>query len=61
MSINLELIGNCLIALFLYNIIIKAFVQMVLNKVFENDSVKEVKKTFKEQLKEKLNKQDKQG
>ena len=54
MELDLNTVFNVIIAMFFYNIFIKAFSQTILTQIFKNDHIKEKKKTFKEKLKEKL-------
>jgi hypothetical protein len=57
--VNLEVIVNVLIAMFVYNIIIKAISAVLIKQIFDTkamqDATKEVKKTFAEKLAEKEN------
>ncbi len=50
-----KLILNVLIALFLYNLILKSIGASILKQLFKSDEFQKRKKTFKERLKEKLN------
>ena len=54
MELDLNTVFNVIIAMFFYNIFIKALSQTILTQIFKNDKIKEKKKTFKEKLKEKL-------
>jgi len=50
---NIETILNVIIGLFIYNIIIKAIGNVILDKAFNNEDTREtVKKTFQEKLQE---------
>lgn len=52
---NLELISNMLIALLIYNIILKAISGVIISSILNNTKTgSEVKKTYKELLEEKL-------
>mgnify|MGYP003655194652 CR=1 FL=1 len=54
MELDLNTVFNVIIAMFFYNIFIKAFSQTILTQIFKNNHIKEKKKTFREKLKEKL-------
>jgi len=54
MELDLNTVFNVIIAMFFYNIFIKALSQTILTQIFQNDNIKEKKKTFKEKLKQKL-------
>ncbi|MBC8321329.1 MAG: hypothetical protein H8E34_11450 [Bacteroidetes bacterium] len=58
MNIDVNLIGNVLIAMFLYNIVVRAFAATVIKQIMKSDVAQEKKKTFREELKKKL-KEDK--
>jgi hypothetical protein len=54
MELDLNLIGNFLVAIFIYNIIIEAFAATVMKWLLKSDVAKEIKKDFRELLREKL-------
>jgi hypothetical protein len=58
MNIDINLIGNCLIAVFLYNLIIETTVAVIIKHIFKKimrgGISKENKETFKDKLKKKL-------
>ncbi len=55
MNLDFNLILNFLVAIFFYNIILKTFATVLIKWVLSNnDTAKELKKTFKEKVFEKL-------
>lgn len=54
MKVDLNLIANVLIAMFLYNILIKAFAATLIGQIMKTDVAKEKKKSFREEIKKKL-------
>ncbi|NQY41965.1 MAG: hypothetical protein HRT87_01260 [Legionellales bacterium] len=54
MEIDLNVIFNTILAMFFYNIFIKAFTQTIMTQIFKNEHIKEKKKSFREKLKDKL-------
>ena len=57
MNIDINLIGNVLIAMFLYNMILKAIGAALIKQIMKGDVAQKKKKTFREELKKKLDKQ----
>lgn len=54
MGIDVNLIWNFLIAIFLYNIILKAIGATILKQFFKSDEIQEAKKSFNDKIKEKF-------
>ncbi len=54
MELDLNLIGNFLVAIFIYNAILKSIGIEFIKWILKSEPAKEAKKTFKERLKEKL-------
>ncbi len=59
MNIDVNIIVNVLIAMFSYNVILKAFAATVFKQIMKSDVAQERKKTFREELKKKLEDQEK--
>ena len=60
MNLDFNLILNFLVAIFFYNIILKTFAVVLIKwALSNNNTAKELKKTFKEKIKEKLDEQEK--
>ena len=55
MELDLNLIGNILIAIFIYNMVLKSIGATIIKYLLKSDTGKEYKKTFKDKLKDKLN------
>ena len=55
MQLDFDLIANILIAMFFYNIFLKAISATILKAMFNSEGGKKIKKTFKERIDEKLN------
>ena len=60
MKIDVNLIFNIVIGLFIYNIILKALGSVILNRFLDTDTMKEKKKSFQEKLKEKMEESENQ-
>ena len=54
MKIDINLIGNILIAMFLYNAILKSLAMGFFKQIMKTDTAKKKAKNFKEELKKKL-------
>jgi len=61
MEIDINLIGNFLIALIIYNMILRSIGSIILKEMLKSkkgkEATEEVRKTFKERLEEKENKE----
>ena len=56
--IDVSLIINVLIAIILYNMIVKSIGAIIIKELLRSEKGKEAKKTFKEKLKDKLQEND---
>lgn len=54
MEIDIKLILNIIVALFVYNIILRAIGGVFMNQFMKSDTMKKEKKSFQDKLKEKL-------
>jgi len=54
MELDLKLIINIIIALFVYNIILRAIAGVFINQFMKSDTMKKEKKSFQDKLKDKL-------
>jgi hypothetical protein len=52
--IDVNLIINVIIGMFIYNIILKAFGATLINQFMKSDVAKQHKKTYRQKIKEKL-------